>query len=66
MNPAEPSTERTDQGEQVLVAGVEPVTTRERLALRAGAALTPRAPQRALDIGLFDTAARQQLDLLVR
>ncbi|MDX8449645.1 hypothetical protein [Mesorhizobium captivum] len=38
-------------------------TTRDRLALLMDAPMRPRAAQRPLDIGLFDDAARNQLDL---
>ena len=63
MNPARPATELTEQGEQMLVAGVAPITTRDRLALRLAAPLSPRAPQKPCDLGLFDEAARNQLSL---
>ena len=63
--PSGPSlaTERTDQGEQVLVPGVPTVTLRQRLERRMAAALIPRKPQKPLNIGLFDEDARNQLDL---
>ena len=61
-------TEATDAGEQTLVPGVRPVTLRDRLEDRMAAPMTPRrnpyAVQRPLDIGLFDEAARNQLDLM--
>jgi hypothetical protein len=63
MNPARPASEPTEQGEQMLVAGVAPISARERLALRLAAPLTPRAPQKPCDSGLFDMAARNQLSL---
>ena len=63
MNPARPASEPTDQGDQMLVAGVAPITPRDRLALRLAAPLTPRAPQKPCDLGLFDEAARNQLSL---
>ncbi|RUY08425.1 hypothetical protein EOA25_14130, partial [Mesorhizobium sp. M2A.F.Ca.ET.040.01.1.1] len=56
-------TEPTPEGEQMLVPGVRPITTRDRLALLMGAPMRPRAAQKPLDIGLFDEAARNQLDL---
>ena len=56
-------TETTEQGEQLLVPGVWPVTQRERLALLMAASLAPRRKQKPLDIGLFDEDARNQLDL---
>ena len=61
-------TEATDAGEQTLVPGVRAVTLRDRLEARMAAPMTPRrnpdARQRPLDIGLFDEAARRQLDLM--
>ena len=56
-------TEQTPQGEQLLVPGVRPITTRDRLDLLTAAPMRPRAAQKPLDIGLFDEAARNQLDL---
>jgi hypothetical protein len=53
----------TDQGEQVLVPGVAPVTLRQRLAALLAAPLIPKKPQRPMNIGLFDEDARNQLDL---
>lgn len=55
--------EPTPIGEQALVTGVVPITARDRLALLMAAPLLPRRPQRAADHGLFDLAARDQLDL---
>ena len=63
MTLARPAHEPTDQGEQMLVAGIAPITARDRLALRLAAPLTPRAPQKPCDLGLFDEAARNQLSL---
>ncbi len=51
------------EGTQLLVPGVAPISLRDRLAIRAAAALEPKKPQRPPDIGLFDLAARNQLDL---
>lgn len=56
-------TEPTAVGEQTLVPGVAPISLRDRLAMRAAAPLEPKKPQRPPDIGLFDLAARSQLDL---
>jgi hypothetical protein len=56
--------EPTEAGEQTLVPGVRPISLRERLSMRAEAPLQPTKLQRAMDIGLFDLAARNQLDLL--
>ena len=49
MSADRPQTEPTEQGDQMLVAGVTPITT--------------RVPQKLPDSGLFDLAARNQLDL---
>jgi hypothetical protein len=54
--------ETTDQGEQVLVPGVAPVSLRERLEHLLAAPLGPKKPQKPLNIGLFDEDARNQLD----
>ncbi|QLC24909.1 hypothetical protein HFP57_07615 [Parasphingopyxis algicola] len=60
--------ERTEAGEQIVVPGVGPLTLADRLALRAAGPMVPKrnpqAEQRPCDIGLFDTAARTQLDLV--
>ncbi len=48
---------------QTLVAGVAPITPAQRLALRADAPLLPKKPQRPIDLGLFDTAARNQIEM---
>ncbi|UCI32115.1 hypothetical protein [Mesorhizobium sp. B4-1-4] len=56
-------TETTPEGEQTLIPGVRRITTRDRLALLMDAPMRPRAAQKPLDIGLFDQAARDQLDL---
>jgi hypothetical protein len=55
--------ERTEAGEQTLVPGVRPVGTRERLERLMAAPMMPLRTQRPLDFGLFDEAARDQLDL---
>ncbi|TPI13045.1 hypothetical protein FJW06_15440 [Mesorhizobium sp. B4-1-3] len=55
--------EPTPEGEQTLIPGVRPVTTRDRLSLLMEATMRPRAAQKPLDIGLFDEAQRNQLDL---
>jgi hypothetical protein len=57
------ASEPTDQGEQTLVPGVAPITSRQRLAMMFAAPLTARKPQRPMNIGLFDEDARNQLDL---
>ena len=55
--------EATPIGAQTLVPGVQPITPRDRLEWRAAAPLEPKKPQRPCDLGLFDTNARNQLDL---
>lgn len=68
MSRASFETEPTNAGEQRLAPGVRPITLADRLALRAAAPMTPKrnpnAEQRPCDHGLFDTAARDQLDLI--
>jgi hypothetical protein len=58
-----PNSEMTPLGEQVLLAGVRPVTLRDRLQARMEAPLQPRCRQRPLAIGLWDDDARNQLEL---
>ena len=55
--------EATPIGIQSLVPGVAPITQADRLACRAAQPLAPSKPQRPCDLGLFDMAARDQLDL---
>jgi hypothetical protein len=55
--------EDTEAGCQTLVPGVAPVTLGNRLAVLANAPLLPRKSQRPADIGLFDTNARNQLEM---
>ena len=55
--------EPTPEGEQFLLPGVLPLSLRQRLALLVAAPLSPRVPQRPLNIGLFDEDARNQLSL---
>jgi hypothetical protein len=58
-----PQTEVTPIGVQTLVAGIAPITPRERLAFRADAPMQPKKPQRPADHGLFDTNARDQIEM---
>jgi hypothetical protein len=60
---AELLSEPTADGEQTLIPGVRPVSLRDSLELRVEAPLRPTRYQKPLDIGLFDLAARNQLDL---
>jgi hypothetical protein len=55
--------EVTPIGIQTLMSGVAPITPRDRLAIRADAPLLPKKPQHAIDHGLFDTNARNQIEL---
>jgi hypothetical protein len=55
--------EITAIGVQTLVAGVAPITPAQRLAFRADAPLQPKKPQRPADHGLFDTNARNQIEM---
>jgi hypothetical protein len=48
---------------EILVYGVAPITPRNRLAIRANAPLEPRKAQRPADHGLFDTNARNQIEM---
>ena len=56
-------TEATAIGNQTLVPGVAPITARDRLAMRANAPMEPRKAQRPADHGLFDTNARNQIEM---
>lgn len=55
--------EPTAVGEQTLVPGVAPVSMRTRLEARMAAPMLPSRPQKPADCGLFDLAARNQLEL---
>lgn len=55
--------EVTPIGVQSLVSGVAPITPAERLAFLANAPLQPRRVQRPADHGLFDTNARNQIEM---
>ena len=55
--------EVTPIGVQTLVSGGAPITPAERLPMRANAPLGPKKPQRAADHGLFDTNARNQIEM---
>ncbi|MEO1701955.1 MAG: hypothetical protein AAFR71_07865 [Pseudomonadota bacterium] len=58
-------TEQTAIGEQFVVQGYQPVTTKERLEHRSTLPMQPNRPcvQKPCDIGLFDEVRRNQLDL---
>lgn len=55
--------EQTAIGLQTLVPGVAPVSLGDRLALLANAPMLARKAQRPADHGLFDTNARNQLEM---
>lgn len=57
------ASEQTAIGEQTLVYGVAPITPRDRLAMRTNAPMEPRKRQRPADHGLFDTNARNQIEM---
>ena len=59
--------EDTAVGRQTLTPGVAPITLHDQLAVRLAAPASPRryaGPQKPCDIGLFDTVARSQTDLV--
>jgi hypothetical protein len=58
-----PASEMTPIGEQTLIAGVRPITSRDRLQMRLEAPLEPRCRQKPLNVGLWDEDARNQLEL---
>ncbi|HNR77678.1 MAG TPA: hypothetical protein PKM48_11150 [Parvularculaceae bacterium] len=60
----EPDAEETPAGRQTVMAGVAPVTLRERLQWKAAAPLEPKSAQKRCDHGLFDLEARRQTDLV--
>lgn len=64
----EQATETTEAGEQMLVSGVRPVTLCDQLAAMAARPMLPRrnpnARQKPCDLGLFDEATRDQIDLI--
>ena len=61
------ASETTEQGEQILVDGVRPITLADRLAFMAAQPMRPkRNPtviQKSCDHGLFDEVSRAQIDL---
>ena len=62
-DPPEFAAEPTDIGLQTLIPEVVPITPADRLALRAAAPMRPKKLQKSCDFGLFDLAARDQLNL---
>jgi hypothetical protein len=56
-------TEQTEQGEQILMCGVAPVTQRQRLEWTMHHHLWPRRPQKPCNDGLFDFCSRNQLEM---
>jgi hypothetical protein len=55
--------EVTSIGVQTLVTGVATITPAERLAMLANAPMQPKRAQRPADHGLFDTNARNQIEM---
>ena len=60
MRAVPPPVEPTEAGDQMLVAGVAPITDRDRLTVRAATPLRPRKPQKPCDFGLSDGEAGQE------
>lgn len=56
-------TETTDQGQQILIDGVRPVTDRDRAELGMAKPMQPKRSQKPMDDGLFDVSGRGQKDL---
>ena len=56
-------TEASAIGNQTLVPGVAPITARDQLSIRANTPLEPKKAQRPADHGLFDTNARNQIEM---
>lgn len=61
LNKGEPATEKTEAGEQSLIPGVKPVSTKEKIENEAK---KPMRGGNAAPGGLFDEGARNQTDLL--
>ena len=57
------ASEPTAIGEQTLIPDVRPITTADRLAMLANAPMLPAKRQRPADQGLFDTNARNQIEM---
>jgi hypothetical protein len=57
------NTEQTEQGEQILICGIAPVTQRQRLEWTMEQPLGPRRPQKPCSDGLFDHTSRNQLEM---
>ncbi|PHR19455.1 MAG: hypothetical protein COA41_07180 [Sphingopyxis sp.] len=57
------ASEQTEIGEQTLIPEVQPITTADRLAMLANAPMLPTKRQRDADQGLFDTNARNQIEM---
>jgi hypothetical protein len=57
------NTEQTEQGEQILICGIAPITQRQRLEWTMEQSLGSRRPQKPCNDGLFDFGARNQLEL---
>jgi hypothetical protein len=55
------NTEKTDQGNQILTPDTKPLTATRQAEIERGKKQTPR--QKPLDVGLFDTDARNQKEM---
>jgi hypothetical protein len=58
-----PDSKLTPNGSQLLIPGVKPLTMRDRLELLWQLPKLPAKRQKPCDDGLFDLAARNQLEL---
>jgi hypothetical protein len=56
--------EPIESGEQTLVPGVRPVTTRDRLEWKMTQPKAGSRAQKPCDLGMFDANARNQLHLI--
>jgi len=55
--------ECTEQGLQLMLAGVRPQTMKDKVQWLIEQPMQPRKRQKPCDIGLFDTESRKQLEL---
>jgi hypothetical protein len=55
------NTEKTDQGDQILTPETKPLTATRQAEIERGKKQTPR--QKPMNVGLFDTDARNQKEL---
>jgi hypothetical protein len=55
--------ERTQEGLQMVLGGVQPRTMKNKLDWLLAQPMQPRKRQKRCDVGLFDTESRRQLEL---